>query len=203
MIKINTRHKILKIATKLFAKNGYERTTIKEIAQNAEVAEGTIFVHFATKKELLEEVVTTGIEKFADSFLIDPLKAKLEESEELPLKEQFKTLLLNRAQVITKYSNLLKIIFEEAQYNPKIKQSVVENVIKKKIEIGESFIEHNKDQFRDINSLVVLRSIIGMVGMMILQRNLIPEKNQFENIEEEIENIIDILFYGIKKNENY
>lgn len=41
---------ILEAATDLFAEKGYAGTSTSEIANKAEVAEGTIFKHFKSKK---------------------------------------------------------------------------------------------------------------------------------------------------------
>src|SRR5690625_84457 len=49
---------ILKAAVKLFAENGYAATSTSEIARKAGVAEGTIFRHYKTKKELLLSLVS-------------------------------------------------------------------------------------------------------------------------------------------------
>lgn len=43
-------------ALKLFAERGYRETTIKAIAERADVAQRTVTVHFATKEELLFDV---------------------------------------------------------------------------------------------------------------------------------------------------
>ncbi len=44
---------ILTSSLKLFAKNGYEATTTRSIAQEAGVSEGLIFRHFQNKEGLL------------------------------------------------------------------------------------------------------------------------------------------------------
>ena len=45
-------------ATEIFAEKGYAATSTREIAQKAGVAEGTIFRHYKTKKDLLLSIVT-------------------------------------------------------------------------------------------------------------------------------------------------
>lgn len=50
-----TRARILSSAWHLFAKQGYEETTTRQIARHAEVADGTVFSHFPTKLEMLRE----------------------------------------------------------------------------------------------------------------------------------------------------
>ncbi|KOO11428.1 transcriptional regulator, partial [Vibrio xuii] len=43
-----TRERILNAAWALFAENGYEETTTRQIARHANVADGTVFSHFPT-----------------------------------------------------------------------------------------------------------------------------------------------------------
>jgi AcrR family transcriptional regulator len=51
------RHQILDAATELFAKQGFEGTTTRQIAQKAKVNEAIIFRHFPGKEELYWEVI--------------------------------------------------------------------------------------------------------------------------------------------------
>ncbi|MEL7333680.1 MAG: helix-turn-helix domain-containing protein, partial [Cyanobacteria bacterium J06560_2] len=55
-----TQERILKAAQKLFARRGYGGTTTRDLAQEAGVAEGTLFRHFENKKAILIEVATRG-----------------------------------------------------------------------------------------------------------------------------------------------
>ncbi|BAB73640.1 transcriptional regulator [Nostoc sp. PCC 7120 = FACHB-418] len=55
-----TRTKILQAALKLFASQGFDGTTTRDLAQAAGVAEGTLFRHFPNKKAILVEVATAG-----------------------------------------------------------------------------------------------------------------------------------------------
>jgi AcrR family transcriptional regulator len=64
-----TRHRILVAARKLFARQGYHKTTISDIAQAIGLTTGAIFHHFATKDALLEAVVKglgRGIKLYSD-----------------------------------------------------------------------------------------------------------------------------------------
>ena len=47
------RTQILEAATRVFAEKGYHRATTKDIARAAEMAEGTIYLYFKNKAELL------------------------------------------------------------------------------------------------------------------------------------------------------
>ncbi len=49
--------KILAAASRLFAEKGFHRTTTKEIAEAADVAEGTLYNYFDNKNDLLLEII--------------------------------------------------------------------------------------------------------------------------------------------------
>ena len=48
------RERILRAATKVFARKGFYATRVSEVAKAAGVADGTIYLYFKSKDELLE-----------------------------------------------------------------------------------------------------------------------------------------------------
>jgi AcrR family transcriptional regulator len=57
-----TRQRVITAARDLFDTHGYEGTTIREIARHAGVAVGSVFTTFASKGEILSEVMATRLE---------------------------------------------------------------------------------------------------------------------------------------------
>jgi AcrR family transcriptional regulator len=57
----DTRGRIFAAAVRLFAQKGYADTTVDRIVQEAGVAKGTFFVHFATKEAVVTELVRNQI----------------------------------------------------------------------------------------------------------------------------------------------
>lgn len=55
--KARTRARILRAATTLFQRQGYRRTSIDEVARDAGVAKGTVYLYFRNKAELLIRAV--------------------------------------------------------------------------------------------------------------------------------------------------
>jgi len=53
-----TRDSILSVATKLFSRFGFHKTSMDEIAKIARKAKGSLYYHFASKEELFKEVVS-------------------------------------------------------------------------------------------------------------------------------------------------
>jgi AcrR family transcriptional regulator len=56
-IRQETRAKILNTALELFAKNGYSKTSISDIAKSAKISKGLIYNYFESKQKLMEEVI--------------------------------------------------------------------------------------------------------------------------------------------------
>jgi AcrR family transcriptional regulator len=65
------RDELLDTALALFLENGYERTSVEHITQTVGVAKGTFYHYFATKQDLLEQLV----ERFTDELFVEAEKA--------------------------------------------------------------------------------------------------------------------------------
>jgi len=59
-----TRDRLVRAALELFTTQGYHASTTPEIAKKAGVAEGTIYRHFASKEQLLNEIYRAGVRLF-------------------------------------------------------------------------------------------------------------------------------------------
>lgn len=64
-----TRQRVLDAARELFDTHGYQGTTIREIARRAQVSVGSVFTTFASKGEILSEVMQARL---------DPLYAEID-----------------------------------------------------------------------------------------------------------------------------
>ena len=60
--KNNTREKILKETSKLLQQSGFIKVSTKNISKECEVSQGTIFLHFKTKENLLNTILSSNIE---------------------------------------------------------------------------------------------------------------------------------------------
>lgn len=67
---MQTKHKLIKSAKKLFAKYNYDYVSTRKIANDAGVGQSAIFFHFGSKEKLAEEVIndilTYHIKYYAD-----------------------------------------------------------------------------------------------------------------------------------------
>jgi len=51
------RQRILRAATELFIQHGYRKTSVDEVAQKADVAKGTIYIHFKNKADMMVHAI--------------------------------------------------------------------------------------------------------------------------------------------------
>src|SRR5476649_2639258 len=103
---------VLLTAIDLFSEKGYEATSTSEIAKKANVAEGTIFRYYKTKKDLLFAIPTvlskaSLFETFFDDF------NELWNSDHENFENFLRKLILNRKRFISETMPILKVIIQE------------------------------------------------------------------------------------------
>jgi len=57
------RQKILQAATKVFARNGFYHSKVSEIAREADVADGTIYLYFKNKEDILISIFEENMDE--------------------------------------------------------------------------------------------------------------------------------------------
>jgi len=53
----NTRQRIQDVALELFAQQGYEKTSLREIAEHLDVTKAALYYHFKTKDDIIDSLV--------------------------------------------------------------------------------------------------------------------------------------------------
>ncbi len=66
-----TRQRILDAAARTFRDKGYAATTLNDIANAARLRAGSIYYHFESKEQILEEVFDIGIKRISDAVIRD------------------------------------------------------------------------------------------------------------------------------------
>ena len=64
MEKGNTRDEILRVALDLFSVNGYEATSISQIADAVGIRKASLYSHFSNKQDILDTVIATVLEGY-------------------------------------------------------------------------------------------------------------------------------------------
>lgn len=61
-IPTSIQKKILQVAKKKFAKKGYQKTSMNEVVNDAQVSKGVLFYHYHSKEELFFQVLSQSID---------------------------------------------------------------------------------------------------------------------------------------------
>lgn len=67
--KSETKEKIFNVAARLFAQNGYDATTVRQIAKGADVSQPSLYWAFKDKKAILNEILATYWRKVEDNLI--------------------------------------------------------------------------------------------------------------------------------------
>ncbi len=120
--------KILQAAVEIFAEKGYASTSTSEIAHRAGVAEGTIFRHYATKKDLLFSIVTPVMSKLVAPFVFRDFN-KVLHLEYSTYEEFVRAVIRNRIDFAQRYWPVLKVMVREISFQPQLQAQF-------KVEVG-------------------------------------------------------------------
>ncbi|MEM8605431.1 MAG: helix-turn-helix domain-containing protein, partial [Cyanobacteria bacterium P01_H01_bin.121] len=118
-----TKRRITDAAQRLFARQGYDGTTTRDLAQSAQVAEGTLFRHFSNKKAILVEVATQG--------WVELLTDLLTELSEMGSYKAIDQLMRKRMLNFGHNADLMRVCFMEAQFHPDLQERIQNEVIDK------------------------------------------------------------------------
>lgn len=201
MVKENKEEKILESAIKLFSKKGFSATTTSEIAKDAGVAEGTVFRYYKTKKHLLVKVMSKLIEVMSEELIANPVGEMLKKNKDKDDKDVLKILLMDRLEIFNKYWDIIQVIITEIQFHEDIRESFVKNVVFKVKDVLGGFFESGiaKGRFKNFDSIVVSRALLGTFMAYIIQKKIMGESKQIEN-EQEVDQIIELFLNGLVVN---
>jgi AcrR family transcriptional regulator len=197
--KTEKQVKIIQAATEIFSEKGYSAASTSEIAQRAGVAEGTIFRHYKTKKDLLLSIVGPILAKtVAPLFMRD--FAKVLDQPYAEIEDFYKTVLRDRLNFARKNAKILRIVIQELPFQPELLGQVKVLFSQYVFErIGRLYTHFQEQgQIMEAPSFRIIRfSVTTIVGMVLTHSILLPEIPIDD--EEEINWTIDVLMHGIAK----
>ncbi|GAQ54787.1 TetR/AcrR family transcriptional regulator [Streptomyces acidiscabies] len=125
----NTRQRIQDIALELFAEQGYEKTSLREIAERLDVTKAALYYHFKTKEEILVSI-------FDD--LTKPIQELIEWGSQQPHT------LETKREIVRRYSRHL------ADAAPLFRFMQENQATVRELQIGDSF----KDRMRGLRDII-------------------------------------------------
>lgn len=188
---------ILSAALKMFSVKGFAATRLDEVAKEAGISKGTLYLYFESKEALFQAVVT--------EFVL-PQIAKAEEQASQytgSIRDLMYSLLVEwRKNVLeTDVSGIPKIILAEASNFPELANFYLENVIKRTRSFVANLIKIGieRDEFIQCDAEYAARAFLTpMIFTAIWQHSLAPFDEDYDTSKYMKLNL-DIFIRGISK----
>ena len=190
---------ILAAATELFAEKGYAATSTSEIAKKAGVAEGTIFRHYKSKKDLLLTIVSPTMIRVIGPAVKKDIN-KVLDKEFNTFEDFIRAMIANRIKFLKKNTSLLRIVIQELPFHEELKKQVIEHIGKEVFERLRKTVRHfqAKGQIIDMHPDTIIRVVGSSIFSYIITSYVIFPDNEWDE-EVEIDRIIEVLTNGIRK----
>jgi AcrR family transcriptional regulator len=201
---MNAEQRILEAALKVFASEGYTGATTRKIAEEANVAEVTLFRKFKSKENLLKEVLNNNRTVFSSLDVLFQVQRDIDLETELRILGKNVAKAMKDRKKDNKTHMFMHMLFEEGRRRPEVAEalsSFLQMNIKPLSEYFELQIKNGK--MRNINSRSAALTFVSYFVYTSLLRDVFGDRflgNSFlGNSDEEIERFIDIFTKGIIK----
>jgi AcrR family transcriptional regulator len=188
------RTQILDAATRVFASKGFNRATIRDVARDAGVADGTIYNYFANKTDLLFGL----LDRLNDT---ERRPASLAQATEAPFGDfgdYFRAYLRERVEALWSNADLFRAVLPELLANPELRARYYDEVIAPTMALGEGAFRAlvANGTVRDLDLPLSVRIVAGSVlGLMVLQ--LLGDETLAARWREIPDAIADLLLPGL------
>ncbi|PNR96809.1 TetR/AcrR family transcriptional regulator [Petrotoga sp. 9PWA.NaAc.5.4] len=175
--KINKKTLIMDVAEKLFVEKGYANTTMTEIAKKVQIAKGTLYLYFSSKKDLYFTSVERALKTLQDIIIknFDNCKNGFEKVVSMGKTYVYFSLeYLNYYKLILNYETL-EFNFDESDSHVKKAYEKSEDIFKLLVSsIEEGIKDGSIDKYLDPVkiSMVLWGEITGLVQQINLRGSL-------------------------------
>lgn len=189
------RQQILDVAVKLFARQGYNGATTREISKMAKVNEAIIFRHFPTKEELywavIEEQCRPGTARTSGE-----LQKQLDEQEDL------RQLLITLASgILQRDTTLTRLLLYSALENQGLSNRFFKTYVTTYYEVLAEHLRKRmeKGELRKMDPLLASRGFLGMIGNQFLVQEIFGGKRFHKfDAQQVAETLTDIWLEGVQ-----
>lgn len=196
-LKNNIRETILKAAQCKFARKGFLKTSMRDIADVAGVGVGNVYNYFAGKDELFRAVVHPVTEEF-NRMLERHHGQNGDDALEMFSETCFRDCVNEYVRLIVRYRTLLKILLFHAQGSSL--ETFREQFTDRATELVKAWFAENKQRYPKINVAVSDFSIhLHTVWMFTLFEEILMHDVQKQEINRIVEEYVYFEIQGWKK----
>ncbi len=191
----NKHQKILHAAIKVFSERGFYNSRVSEIAKEAEVADGTIYLYFKNKDDILISLFEEEFGKFVQN-----MQAELGKEKD-PL-QKIKRFAITHLSLVTKHPHLGEVMGVEVRQSTKFMKEYVNKPFIEYLNIIRSVVIEGQEKglFRkDLTPGVMKRAFFGALDEMARYWVLSTKKKH--SIDQAAIQISDVFIWGMMSEE--
>lgn len=184
--------RIVHAAIKVFSQKGFFHAKVADVAKAADVADGTIYLYFKNKDDLLISIFEHSMDYF-----IQQATAELEGV--VDPEERLKKFVMLHLQLVKKNPNLAQVLQVELRSSSKFMQEYQPQKFFDYLELLRGIIVAGQEKGvfnRAINADFVKRAIFGAVDELALEW-VLTKKKRYE-VEDAANHLLDLLLKGIR-----
>ncbi len=186
-----TRLKIMASAAKVFSKKGFSEASIKDIADNAGIAKGTIYYYVEKKEDLLIMLV-----QFGQAHLFSKVEQDMEKV--TTASEKIEAMIRNYLKVMKVVGPIMPFFVQNLMaYDSKLREAIA-GLRERLLDTITAIIEEGiaSGEFRPVDPKKSAVAIIGMVIGQLMQHKVFMGKI---NTREILEATVDIAIKGLRR----
>ena len=185
-----TKRKIFETSMSLFAKKGYDATSIEEITSLVGVAKGTLYYHFSSKEEIFNFLVEEGMNLLKKSI-------NIKVSQQDNIKGKLKAIILIQIKIIAKYEDFVTIVLSQ-MLGKESRSLTCQKYVFEYIKIIEDIIKEGikQNEIANLNANVLASSIFSFTCSTLLHK---IKTNQTLDVMELYDEYVNILLGNIFK----
>ena len=188
----NEKHdRILKAALKVFAQNGFYHSKVSAIAKEASVADGTIYLYFKNKDDILISIFEESMEHF-----LKEVQSQLASIED-PV-EKIQQFIRFHLQILERNQFMAEVIQVELRQSHKFMKEYVPEKFFEYLDLLASVIEEGQQAGvikKSISPPIAKRIIFGALDEISLHQVL--SKSKKFDVEDAVYQLSEILLNGI------
>lgn len=187
-----TRRQILAAAFALFSRQGYHATAMRQVAQEAGVALGGIYNHFASKEELFVQVL---LEHHPVYEILPDLQAAQGDS----LRQLIADAAYRLTQRFEERLDFLNLMFIElVEFEGRHLDELFARIYPHTQAFAQRLLTW-QEELRPIPFPLLLRALIGLFFSYVITERMIGSRMPAEMRQGALEAFVEIFLYGITK----
>jgi TetR/AcrR family fatty acid metabolism transcriptional regulator len=191
----NKHQRILRAAVKIFSEKGFYNSRVSEIAREANVADGTIYLYFKNKDDLL-------ISLFEEEFgrIVEDMRGRL--AKEKDALQKIRRFAITHLSIVSKQQQLAEVLGVEVRQSSKFMKEYVNKTFIEYLNLIRSVIVEGQEKGlirKNLTPGIMKRALFGALDEMA--RYWVLSTRKKHSIDESALQISDVFIRGMMTEE--